>query len=97
MSVESSGSVTGILEAYTNDSLKEKLAKLDALLKSVDARSKQPIILSAFSNRGSLDGKHFCLDCGRRLKTHGAKRCHSCNMRQVGRNHIETRKNKGVS
>lgn len=92
-----SGSVTGILEAYTNDSLKEKLDKLDALLKSVDLRAKQIVPISPFSNRASLNCKHFCVDCGRRLKTHGAKRCHSCNMRLVGRNHLETRKRKRFS
>ena len=94
MSVES-GSVTGILESYSNDALKENLSKLDALLKNVDERSKQPIVFSKFSNRASLNGKHFCADCGKRLKTYGAKRCNSCNMRLVGKNHLETRKKKG--
>jgi hypothetical protein len=90
-----SGSVSGILKLYSTDSLKEKLSKLDLLLKNCDERSKHPIIFSKFSNRASLIGKHFCLDCGRRLKTHGAKRCHSCNMRLIGKNHLETRKKKG--
>jgi tRNA(Ile2) C34 agmatinyltransferase TiaS len=96
LSVES-GSVSGILESYSTDALKEKLSKLDALLKSVDARSKQPIIFSKFSNRASNNPKHFCADCGKRLKTHGATRCSSCNMRLVGKNHVETRKKKGGS
>jgi hypothetical protein len=87
-------SAKAILDSYSTDDLKEKLNKLDALLKAVDARSKQP---SSFSTRGSLNPKHFCADCGRRLKTHGAKRCHSCNMRLVGKNHIETRKSKEAS
>jgi hypothetical protein len=90
-----SGSVSSILESYTNDSLKEKLNRLDALLIAVDLRNKAPVTLSTFSNRGSLLGKHFCLDCGRRLRTHKAKRCSSCNMRLVGKNHLETRKKKG--
>ena len=89
-----SGTVNGILEAYTNDALKEKLNRLDILLKAVDAQSKQPI-LTSFSSRAVLNSKHFCLDCGRRLKTHGAKRCVSCNMKMVGKNHVETRKKKG--
>jgi hypothetical protein len=92
-----SGSVTGILESYTTDSLKEKLNRLDALLLAVDLRSKALVTLSPFSNRASLKGKHFCADCGRRLKTHGAKRCASCNMRNVGRNHLQTRKIKEAS
>jgi DNA-directed RNA polymerase subunit RPC12/RpoP len=91
------GSVNGILESYTTDGLKEKLSKLDALLKSVDLRVKQTVPISPFSNRASLNGKHFCADCGKRLKTHGAKRCSSCNMKIVGKNHMTTRKKKGVS
>jgi DNA-directed RNA polymerase subunit RPC12/RpoP len=90
-----SGSVTGILESYTADSLKEKPSSLDALLKAVDERSKQPIVFSKFSNKASNNPKHFCADCGKRLKTHRAVRCASCNMRIVGKNHTETRKNKG--
>jgi hypothetical protein len=92
---ESTGSVIGILESYSTDDLKAKLANLNALLKSVDARSKQPASVSPFSNRASLSPKHFCLDCGKRLKSHKAKRCSSCNMRIVGKNHMETRKKKG--
>lgn len=76
-----------ILEVYAE----KKLAKLNALLKRVDTQNKH-VVLSRFSNKASFNGKHFCLDCGKRLKTHGAKRCTSCNMRLVGRNHIETRK-----
>ena len=90
-------SVNGILEPLTTDDLKKKLDNLDALLKAVDARSKQPIVAFPFSNRASLQGKHFCGDCGKRLKTHGAVRCASCNMKIVGANHMETRKKKGGS
>lgn len=86
--------VARILEAYSTDALKAKLDRLDTLLKSVDLRSKQPIPISPFSNRASLKPKHFCIDCCRRLKISKAKRCSSCNMRQVGRNHIATRKSK---
>lgn len=89
-----SGSVSGILESYSNDDLKAKLAILDALLLAVDARNKNPVALSPFSNRASLNGKHFCVDCNKRLKSHKAKRCHSCNMRNVGKNHVQTRKAK---
>jgi len=89
--------VKAILDTYSNDGLKEKLRSLDVLLKAVDARSKQPIVLSRFSNRASLNPKHFCQDCGKRLKTHGAKRCSSCNMKLVGRNHLQTRKKKEAS
>lgn len=89
------GSVTGILEAYTNADLKAKLDRLDFLLNQVDARSKQTVALSPFSNRASLNPKYFCVDCGRRLKTRKAKRCSSCNMKIVGKNHIQTRKAKG--
>lgn len=96
MSVESGG-VNGILESYTTDGLKEKLNRLDALLLAVDLRNKAPVTLSTFSNKASCNPKHFCSDCGKRLKTHGAKRCASCNMRNVGRNHTETRKKKGGS
>ena len=92
-----SGSINGILESLSADALKEKLNRLDALLKDVDARSKQPLVLSRFSNRASNNPKHFCLDCGRRLKTHGAVRCSSCNMKIVGKNHLKTRKMKGES
>lgn len=92
-----SGSVSGILESYSNDDLKAKLSKLDLLLKNCDERSKQPIVFSKFSNKASLNGKHFCADCGKRLKTHGAKRCKGCNMRIIGKNHLETRKTKGGS
>ncbi|MGD0203855.1 MAG: hypothetical protein ABSC20_08140 [Candidatus Bathyarchaeia archaeon] len=91
-------SVNEILESYTPDSLKKKLSNLEALLKSVDARSKQPpIVIVTFSNRASLNGKHFCVDCNKRLRTHGAVRCASCNMKIVGKNHLETRKIKGGS
>ena len=90
-------SLKGIFESYSNDNLKEKLPSLEALLKDVDARSKNPIVFSKFSNKASLAGKHFCVDCDKRLKTHGAKRCSSCNMRLVGKNHIETRKIKEAS
>lgn len=88
------GSVNGILEAYTTEDLKEKISSLEALLKSVDVRSKQPI-LAPFSSRAVLQPKHFCVDCNTRLKTPHAIRCNRCNMRLVGKNHIETRKKKG--
>ncbi|MGD0449632.1 MAG: hypothetical protein ABSA79_01080 [Candidatus Bathyarchaeia archaeon] len=88
-------SVKGIIESYSNDASREKLVTLDVLLKAVDARGKQPIVFSKFSNKASLNGKHFCVDCGKRLKTHSAKRCASCNMRLVGKNHVITRKLKG--
>ncbi|MGA2683174.1 MAG: hypothetical protein ABSF44_15410 [Candidatus Bathyarchaeia archaeon] len=88
-------SAKAILDSYSPNALKEKLSSLDALLKAVDERTKQPIVIESFSSRASLQGKHFCLDCGRRLKTHGAIRCASCNMKIVGRNHLETRKMKG--
>ena len=84
-----------ILEKYSADDLKEKLVNLEALLEAADARSKQPVVTFPFSNRASNSAKHFCVDCGRRLKTHGAKRCSTCNMKIVGKNHIETRKLKG--
>jgi ribosomal protein L40E len=29
--------------------------------------------------------KNVCVDCGTQLKTHGAQRCKSCNMKKVGK------------
>lgn len=84
-----------ILNSLSSDALKAKLDKLDALLIAVDLRSKQTVHISPFANRASLSGKYFCLDCGIRLKTHKAVRCSRCNMRLVGKNHLETRKKKG--
>ena len=43
-----SGSINGILESLSADALKEKLNRLDALLKDVDERSKQPLVYPAF-------------------------------------------------
>jgi len=88
-------SAKNILESYTNDGLKEKLSKLDLLLKNVDERNKQPIVFASFSSKSANNSKHFCLDCQKRLRTHGAIRCASCNMKIVGKNHVETRKLKG--
>ena len=88
-------SAKAILEKIAPEELKAELERLDSLLKSVDVRSKHRVAVSPFSNRAVLKPKYFCADCGKRLRTRGAKRCNICNMRLVGKNHILTRKNKG--
>jgi uncharacterized paraquat-inducible protein A len=81
--------LNSLLEKYNPETLKEKLNSLSNTLKDVDVRAQGY----------GIDKKHnlrrHCLDCDAVLKTWGAKRCKKCNMKLIGRNHIEARKRKG--
>jgi hypothetical protein len=60
-----------------------KSSRLENLLAVADARRKQSD-LSLIQKRSYLKPKHFCCDCGSRLKTHGAARCPQCNGKFIG-------------
>jgi hypothetical protein len=53
------------------------ISDFKAELNGVSGKFKE-VSISSFRNR-------VCVDCGDHLKTHGAVRCKSCNMRKVGR------------
>ncbi|MGD0995554.1 MAG: hypothetical protein ABR909_08535 [Candidatus Bathyarchaeia archaeon] len=75
-------SVKAILERYT---------KLKVDLASLSTKFSEHVL----DYNGKL--RRPCPSCGRPLRTYKSKLCKKCNMQNVGKRHLETRKKKGFS